>query len=74
MVDDPDNEVNSDIDQRHNASMANSVAQIKNTRAVGALNSISLKNGVGDVLKKDSFKKQKSNIRGVEEENSVDIS
>jgi hypothetical protein len=54
--------------------MANSVAQIKNTRAVGALNSISLKNGVGDTLKKDSFKKQKSNIRGVEEENSVDIS
>jgi hypothetical protein len=70
----PDDEVLREIEQRHNTSMANSVAQQKNTRTVGSVNSISLNYGVGDTLKKDSFRKQKTGMKGVEEEQSDDMS
>ena len=38
--DEPDDEVVRELDQRHNTSIANSVAKVNNIRTVGSVNSI----------------------------------
>jgi hypothetical protein len=70
-VEDPDDDVLRQTDQRHNSTMGNSVAMgYKGKAAIASVNSFSLANGVGDINRKESAKKLKQNMQNVIEENS----
>lgn len=73
-MEEPDDDGIRQTDQRHNTTMGNSVAVWNKGKAVASVNSFALPNGVGDLNRKDSVKKQRQEMQGVIEEDSVNMS
>jgi hypothetical protein len=70
-MEEPDEDPIKQTDQRHNSTMGNSVAMgYKGKAAIASVNSFSLANGVGDINRKESAKRQKQNMQNVIEEDS----